>query len=314
MNNKRKKVLEVRHLKKYFSPGTNREVHAVDDISFTIYEGETFGLVGESGCGKSTTGRTIIQLYKPTAGEVFYNGEDIFKIKSAPEKDTIHQEIQMIFQDPFASIDPHMTAKDIIAEGMDVHHLNKTKSDRNRRVYDLLEEVGLTREHAERYPNEFSGGQRQRIGIARALAVNPKLIIADEPISALDVSIQAQVVNLLKRIQRQNHLTYLFIAHDLSMVKYISDRIGVMHQGKIVELANSEELYNLPLHPYTQSLLSAIPRPDPISERRRKRVDYQWSKSQQDTAKLHEISPDHFVLCGTDEIQGYQSKASQMQK
>lgn len=313
MINRQKRVLEVRHLKKFFSQGTNKEVRAVDDISFTIYEGETFGLVGESGCGKSTTGRTIIQLYQPTGGEVLYNGEDVFKIRNSSKRDRIRQEIQMIFQDPFASIDPHMTAKDIIAEGMDVHHLNKTRADRNERIYDLLEEVGLTREHAERFPNEFSGGQRQRIGIARALAVRPKLVIADEPISALDVSIQAQVVNLLKQIQRQNNLTYLFIAHDLSMVKYISDRIAVMYKGKIVELADSEELYNSPLHPYTRSLLSAIPQPDPISERRRKRIDYRWNESQEENAaKLHEISPDHFVLCTSEEIPQYQSEVSQI--
>jgi oligopeptide transport system ATP-binding protein len=314
MSNNKKKVLEVRHLKKYFSPNTNKEIRAIDDLSFTVFEGETFGLVGESGCGKSTTGRTIIQLYEPTAGTVLYHGEDLFKIKNVARKNKIRQEIQMIFQDPFASIDPHMTAKDIIAEGMDVHHLNRTKSDRDKRIYDLLEEVGLTREHADRYPNEFSGGQRQRIGIARALAVNPKFIIADEPISALDVSIQAQVVNLLKQIQRQNHLTYLFIAHDLSMVKYISDRIAVMHKGKIVELANSEELYNRPLHPYTQSLLSAIPQPDPISERKRRRTDYQWNESHQGANKLYEIIPDHFVLCAPNEIHQYQLKAGQIRK
>ncbi|WP_100487003.1 ABC transporter ATP-binding protein [Sporolactobacillus pectinivorans] len=314
MSEDRKKLLEIRHLKKYFSPGTRKEVRAVDDISFDIYEGETFGLVGESGCGKSTTGRTIIQLYDRTDGEILFNGKNVFQMKGASERDVLRRDIQMIFQDPFASIDPHFTAKDIIAEGMDVHHLYKTRAERDQKVYDLLEEVGLTREHAERNPHEFSGGQRQRIGIARALAVSPKLIIADEPISALDVSIQAQVVNLLKRIQRQKGLTYLFIAHDLSMVKYISDRIAVMHKGKIVELADSDELYCSPLHPYTKSLLSAIPQPDPIFERKRQRIDYQWREEQGDTGKLYEISPKHFVFCLEDEIADYHRKYNALKK
>ncbi|EST12705.1 ABC transporter ATP-binding protein [Sporolactobacillus laevolacticus] len=313
MSEDKRKLLEVLHLKKYFNQGSRQEVRAVDDVSFDIYEGETFGLVGESGCGKSTTGRTIIQLYEATGGEVLFNGQNIFKIKKSAGRNKLRQEIQMIFQDPFASLDPHLTVKDIIAEGMDVHHLSGTSKERENRVYELLEEVGLNREHAGRYPHEFSGGQRQRIGIARALAVDPKLIIADEPISALDVSIQAQVVNLLKKIQRQQGLTYLFIAHDLSMVKYISDRIGVMHQGMIVELADSEELYRTPLHPYTESLLSAIPQPDPISERKRQRLEYQSKKGNGQMKKLREIAPRHFVYCAEHEVTEYQQKYKTIQ-
>ncbi|MGL5885122.1 MAG: ATP-binding cassette domain-containing protein, partial [Bombilactobacillus sp.] len=219
------KIVQVQHLKQYFSPGKANEVKAVDDISFDIYKGETFGLVGESGSGKSTTGRSIIRLYNPTGGKIIFDGQDISQIKNHSSKMLeFRREVQMIFQDPYASLDPRMKVKDIIAEGLDVHHLVKNDAERNARVEELLQIVGLNPDHATRYPHEFSGGQRQRIGIARALAVDPKFIIADEPISALDVSIQAQVVNLMKDIQRKNNLTYLFIAHDLSMVKYISDR------------------------------------------------------------------------------------------
>lgn len=262
MTEQREKLLEIHNLKQYFNKGTASEVRAVDDISFDIYKGETLGLVGESGCGKSTTGRTIIRLYDATGGEVIYNGKDVHARKSRKEMLEFRRKMQMIFQDPYASLNPRMKVKDIIAEGIRIHGLAKTPEETNKQVYDLLETVGLSKEHAGRYPHEFSGGQRQRIGIARALAVQPEFIIADEPISALDVSIQAQVVNLLRQLQKEKNLTYLFIAHDLSMVKYISDRIGVMYFGKLVELAPANDLYHAPLHPYTESLLSAIPLPD----------------------------------------------------
>lgn len=304
-----RRLLEINHLKKYFKQGSAAEVKAVDDISFYINEGETFGLVGESGCGKSTTGRTIIDLYEATDGKVLFEGKNIYKAK------VIHKDIQMIFQDPYASLDPRMTVKDIIAEGLDVHHLTKTSKERDERVYDLLETVGLSREHAGRYPHEFSGGQRQRIGIARALAVDPKLIIADEPISALDVSIQAQVVNLLKKLQKEHKLTYLFIAHDLSMVKYISDRIGVMYAGKLLELADSDELYMAPLHPYTESLLSAIPLPDPIHERTRKRKVFDASLpiyGPDGKAGMHEIVEGHYVYCTDAQVDGYKRKHAEL--
>lgn len=263
-------ILEVRNLKKHFNVGKGAILKAVDGVSFTINKGETLGLVGESGCGKSTTGRTIIRLYDATDGEVIFNGKDVHKLNNHEMK-SFNREMQMIFQDPYASLNPRMTVADIIAEGIDIHGL-ATGKERMKRVYDLLETVGLNKEHANRFPHEFSGGQRQRIGIARALAVEPSFIIADEPISALDVSIQAQVVNLLEKLQKEKGLTYLFIAHDLSMVKYISDRVGVMYLGALVELAGSEELYEDPLHPYTEALLSAIPIPDPDIERSRERV------------------------------------------
>ncbi|HWO78167.1 MAG TPA: ATP-binding cassette domain-containing protein [Bacillus sp. (in: firmicutes)] len=301
-------LLEIKNLKKYFNTGSPHEVRAVDDVSFSIYRGETLGLVGESGCGKSTTGRTIIRLYEATDGEIVYNGENVRTIKSRKKLSEFHRKMQMIFQDPYASLNPRMTVADIIAEGIDIHGLAKGKEDRMKRVYDLLETVGLNREHATRYPHEFSGGQRQRIGIARALAVQPEFIIADEPISALDVSIQAQVVNLMKRLQKEKGLTYLFIAHDLSMVKYISDRIGVMYFGKLVELAPSDELYRNPLHPYTQALLSAIPRPDPETERQRRRKVYDPSiheYKEGEEVKMREVSPGHFVYCSEKEFESY---------
>ena len=231
------KLIEIKNLKQYFNVGKSNMVKAVDGVSFDIYKGETLGLVGESGCGKSTTGRSIIRLYDATDGQVLFNGEDVHGKKSRLELKKFNRKMQMIFQDPYASLNPRMTVADIIAEGIDIHGLVSNKKERMERVYELLETVGLNKEHANRYPHEFSGGQRQRIGIARALAVKPDFIIADEPISALDVSIQAQVVNLLKKLQREQGLTYLFIAHDLSMVKYISDRIGVMYFGKLVELS-----------------------------------------------------------------------------
>jgi len=265
-------IMEVKNLTKYFDLGGNITLKAVDNVSFQIMKGETFGLVGESGCGKSTTGRTILKLYEATNGEVIYNNQPIHGQLNMAEKNRVHRQMQMVFQDPYASLDPRKTVEDIIAEGMDIHHLYETKKERADKVRQLLELVGLQKEHASRYPHEFSGGQRQRIGIARALAVQPEFMILDEPISALDVSIQAQVVNLLKKLQQEKELTYLFIAHDLSMVKYISDRIGVMYLGNLVEMAPSDELYREPLHPYTQALLSAIPIPNPKVERRRERI------------------------------------------
>lgn len=258
--------VEVKDLKKYFPIGNDIQLKAVDGVSFTIRRGETLGLVGESGCGKSTLGRTIIRLYEKTGGEVLVDGKDIHTLKGK-EVAQFNRNVQMIFQDPMASLNPRMTVADIIAEGLDIHGLNR--KNRKERVEELLQLVGLNKGHASRFPHEFSGGQRQRIGIARALAVEPKFIIADEPISALDVSIQAQVVNLLEDLQREQGLTYLFIAHDLSMVKHISNRIAVMYLGKMVELADSFELYESPLHPYTEALLSAIPIPDPTVKRER---------------------------------------------
>ena len=268
-------LLNVKHLKKYF-PASNgflkkekKYVKAVDDVSFYIHKGETFGLVGESGCGKSTTGRTLIRLYDVTDGVIEYDGVDISKMKEA-ELFPYRKRIQMIYQDPYASLDARMTVADIIGEPIDVHHI-ASGAEKRAIIYDLLGKVGLKKEYASRYAHEFSGGQRQRIGIARALAVQPEFIICDEPISALDVSIQAQVVNMLEDFQDEMGFTYLFIAHDLSMVKHISDRIGVMYLGKLVEVTESEELYNHPLHPYTQALLSAIPIPDPRLTRSLKR-------------------------------------------
>ncbi|WOV85706.1 ATP-binding cassette domain-containing protein [Sporosarcina jeotgali] len=299
-------LLEVKNLKQYFNQGKPSEVRAIDDISFSINRGETFGLVGESGCGKSTTGRTIIRLYDATDGEVLFNGVNVQDKKSKAGNKDFNRKMQMIFQDPYASLNPRMKVMDIIAEGIDNNGLAKSKKERKEKVISLLETVGLNREHAERYPHEFSGGQRQRIGIARALAVDPEFIIADEPISALDVSIQAQVVNLLKDLQEERGLTYLFIAHDLSMVKYISDRIGVMYFGKLVEMASADELYRNPMHAYTKSLLSAIPLPDPIYERSRVRTPYN-PKDHNYGPDVHvefrEIAPEHFVLCSDKEFE-----------
>ncbi len=309
----RKILLEVKNLKQYFPLGRKGVVKAVDDVSFHIYEGETFGLVGESGSGKSTTGRTIIRLYDPTDGEVVFD-DKIISNKKLPKDDKVHvnKNMQMIFQDPMACLNPRMTVMDIIAEGLDIHGLCKTKEERTQRVYELLRTVGLNEQHASRYPHEFSGGQRQRIGIARALAVEPKFIIADEPISALDVSIQAQIVNLLRKLQKGNGLTYLFIAHDLSMVKYISDRIGVMHKGKLVGLASSDDLYENPLHPYTKSLLSAIPLPDPDYEKTRKRIKYDPSihDYSSEIPEWVEIRPGHFIYGSKSELANYEKELS----
>lgn len=299
-------LLEIKNLKQYFNEGKRNEVRAIEDISFDIYRGETFGLVGESGCGKSTTGKAIIKLNDITSGEVVYDGVNIQDIKKRKEMLKFNKKIQMIFQDPYASLNPRLKVMDIVAEGIDIHKLASSAKDRKKRVYDLLETVGLSKEHANRYPHEFSGGQRQRIGIARALAVEPEFIIADEPISALDVSIQAQVVNLLLKLQKERGITFLFIAHDLSMVKYISDRIAVMHFGKIVELGTADEIYNHPIHPYTKSLLSAVPQPDPDSERTRKRVLYKEDISKNASRKLQEIYPGHYVFSTDEEAQELQ--------
>ena len=270
---KKQDLLEVRGLKEYFDINMGffrtRPLKAVDDVSFNIRRGETLGLVGESGCGKTTVGRTILHLYKPTAGEVIYDGTRIDDPRSLKE---FRKKATMVFQDPYSSLNPRMTVSDIVAEPLDVHHLYGSKKERAERVLELLSLVGLNSEHASRYAHEFSGGQRQRIGIARALAVNPEFIVCDEPVSALDVSIQAQVINMFDDLQDRLGLTYLFIAHDLLVVRHISDRIAVMYLGKMVELASAEEIYRHPLHPYSQSLLSAVPLPDPKSARANKRI------------------------------------------
>ena len=272
------KLLQVEHLKQYFPAGgmgKNRKfVKAVDDVSFFVNKGETLGLVGESGCGKTTTGRSILRLYEPTGGKITFDGKVILDVENKVKVDMLpyRQKMQMVFQDPYASLDPRMTVGDIVGEAIDIHKLAANKKERHDMIISMLEKVGLNSEHANRYPHEFSGGQRQRVGIARALAMNPQFIVCDEPISALDVSIQAQVVNMFEELQEQMGLTYLFIAHDLSVVKHISDRIGVMYLGKMVELADSYELVARSLHPYTKSLISAIPIADPIKARASKRI------------------------------------------
>ena len=354
-------LLSVKDLQQYFKMG-KRELKAVDKVNFDIYKGEVFGLVGESGCGKTTTGRSIIRLYDITGGSVYYKGQRICagtrsykdaikqarkdfaekkitkeeldkiveenraEIKSAVEdhkkwsrskgSNQLTNEIQMIFQDPIASLDPRMTVRDIIAEGLIIHG-EKDKEKIDQQVYKILETVGLVQEHATRYPHEFSGGQRQRIGIARAVIMNPELIIADEPISALDVSIQAQVINLLHELSEKMGLTILFIAHDLAVVKYFSDRIAVMYFGKIVELGTSDELFAHPFHPYTRSLLSAIPLPDPITEKNRQRItynpmfDHDYSK---EGPSMQEVYPGHFVYCNTEELEKYRKEYEEAAK
>lgn len=306
----RKKLVEIKNLDITFNKGRKNQTLAVQNASFDIYEGETFGLVGESGSGKTTIGRTIMKLNAPTAGEVRYDGTDVTKIKKKADLKQFHQEVQMIFQDPQASLDMRMKVKDIIAEGLDANGLVSSADERTKVVDDMLETVGLKKEHANRYPHEFSGGQRQRIGIARALAMSPRFIVADEPISALDVSIQAQVVNLLQKLQKERNLTYLFIAHDLSMVKYISDRIGVLHWGKMVEIGPADEVYDHPLHDYTRSLLSSIPEPDPEVELNRKPIVYDPTREMdgQDRTMI-EIAPEHYVWAIQDEIPMYQERA-----
>lgn len=309
MNNNQP-LLEVKNLKQYFTSGVGKKkvvVKAVDDVSFNIYKGETFGLVGESGCGKTTTGRTIIRLYDPTDGEIYFKGKLISGKLTKEERKEVTRGIQMIFQDPISSLNPRMTVKEIIGEGLKINNLVKDEKEMMELINNILETVGLTTEHATRYPHEFSGGQRQRIGIARALITKPDLVIADEPISALDVSIQAQVLNLLNKLKKQLGLTVLFIAHDLSVVKYFSDRIGVMYNGKMVELAESEELYRNPIHPYTKSLLSAIPLPDPRYERNRKRIYYDPSihNYEKEKPEMVEIRPKHFVYASKSEVEQY---------
>lgn len=304
MNHSRNNIVAVRNLIQTFNRGQANEVRAIDDVSFDILQGETLGLVGESGSGKTTIGRAISRLYNPTDGEIIYQGKDISNLQDRNDLLSFRKDVQMIFQDPYASLNPRMKVMDIIAEGIDIHKLAKNKKEKEARVYELLNMVGLNRDHSSRYPHEFSGGQRQRIGIARALAVEPKLIIADEPISALDVSVQAQIVNLLIKLQDELELTYLFIAHDLSMVKYISDRIAVMYAGKIVELADKDELYYHALHPYTKSLLSAIPYPDPVYEKKRQRIIFQ-PKKLTGTEELREINPGHFVYCKEEDVENF---------
>ncbi|MCC3358378.1 ATP-binding cassette domain-containing protein [Bacillus sp. REN16] len=314
MGAKHETLLEVKNVKKYFSIQKNA-LKAVNDLNLIINKGETVGLVGESGCGKSTAGKTIIRLLEPTAGEVLFEGKNIYKFNQRQLKE-LRRDVQIIFQDPYASLNPRMKIEDIIGEPLDIHHLAKGKQ-RKERVRELLELVGLRPEHANRFPHEFSGGQRQRIGIARALALNPKFIVCDEPISALDVSIQAQIVNLLKSLQEKMDLTYLFIAHDLSMVKYISDRILVMYLGNMVELSDSGSLYDEPLHPYTKALLSAVPIPDPVVKRERivlegevpsplsppsgcvfrTRCNYAMERCATEIPTWKEVKPFHFTAC-----------------
>ena len=300
----RQPLLKVEPLKQYFKVNKTFTVKAVDDISFEIFPGETYGLVGESGSGKSTTGRSIIRLYDPTGGTIIFNGENITGRLTAAQTKMLRTKMQMIFQDPMASLNPREKVIDIIAQGLDVHHLYKDAAERRDKVYRMLERVGLSHEHANRYPHQFSGGQRQRIGIARALVMNPDLVIADEAISALDVSIQAQVVNLMKDIQKETGCAYLFIAHDLSMVKYISDRIGVLHLGHLVETGSKEEIFENPVHPYTKSLLSAIPHTNPRVEKQRKAVGYDYAKSgiryENGTRRL--VGGTHYVLATDEEF------------
>lgn len=301
----RKPLLSVNNLKQYFRINRRFTVKAVDDVSFDIYPGEIYGLVGESGSGKSTIGRTIIRLYDPTEGKITFSGRDISGNLSKQDESYLHTKMQMIFQDPMACLNPRKKVLDIIAQGMDIHHLYGSRREREERVYEMLHKVGLSQEHAGRYPHQFSGGQRQRIGIARALIMNPDLIIADEPISALDVSIQAQVVNLMKSIQQETKTAFMFIAHDLSMVKYISDRIGVLHLGHMVEMGTTEEIFTNPVHPYTKSLLSAIPHPNPKAEKRRTSLHYDYASSGIDYLKgtLHNVGGTHRVLATEEELQ-----------
>lgn len=303
-------ILVVDNLKQHFRLNSKMSVKAVDGISFEIYAGETYGLVGESGSGKSTTGRSIIRLYEPTSGSVYFNDKLISGKLDAQEAKALNTKMQMIFQDPMASLNPRKKVIDIIAEGLDIHKLYTSNEERSEIVYSMLERVGLSREHATRYPHQFSGGQRQRIGIARAFVMEPDLIIADEAISALDVSIQAQVVNLMKKIQKETNTAYLFIAHDLSMVKYICDRIGVMHLGHLVETGTTEEIFTNPIHPYTKSLLSAIPSPNPRLERNRTALSYDYSTSGIDYEKASSqlVDGSHFVLASDSDFKEWTKK------
>ena len=318
-------LVEVKHLQQYFPAGgmgkNKQYVQAVDDVSFAIRKGETLGLVGESGCGKTTTGRTLLRLYEPTDGTIIYDGKVLFdkKEKIAVDMLPYRRRMQIVFQDPYASLDPRMTIGDIVGEGIDIHHLCANAKERHDKIISLLERVGLNSEHANRYPHEFSGGQRQRIGIARALAIEPEFIVCDEPISALDVSIQSQIINLLHDLQQQLGLTFLFIAHDLNIVKYISDRIAVMYLGNVVELASSDDLYAHTLHPYSKALLSAVPIPDPSAEAQKHRqilsgdvpspintpkgcnfagrCPVACDKCREAKPQLREIRPGHFCAC-----------------
>ncbi len=318
--NKNRPLVEVKNLKEYFDINMgffrSKPLKAVDDVSFTINKGETLGLVGESGCGKTTVGRTILHLYKPTAGEVIFDGKPI---KTKQDIQEFRKKATMVFQDPYSSLNPRMTVSDIVGEPLDVHKLYSSKQERQERILELMGHVGLNSEHASRYAHEFSGGQRQRIGIARALAVNPEFIVCDEPVSALDVSIQAQVINMFDDLQEKLGLTYLFIAHDLLVVRHISDRIAVMYLGKMVELAEANEIYNHPLHPYSQSLLSAVPVPDPKIARANQRIAltgdipsplnapsgcpfrtrcrYATEACAQSMPPFEEVAPGHFVAC-----------------
>ncbi|MDO5520827.1 MAG: ATP-binding cassette domain-containing protein [bacterium] len=303
-------ILEVKELKQYFRLSRKEIVRAVDGISFTIEKGKTYGLVGESGSGKSTTGRSIIRLYKPTGGQILFQGTDISGKLKADEKKFLHTKMQMIFQDPMACLNPRKKVIDIIGEGLMIHKVCKTREEMEQKVYQILDLVGLSKEHAKRYPHQFSGGQRQRIGIARALVLEPDLIIADEAISALDVSIQAQVVNLMKKIQKETGIAYLFIAHDLSMVKYISDHIGVLHLGHLVESGSVEEIFENPIHPYTKSLLTAIPVPNPRVERTK--VLHEYDISMLDCpyteSKRIYIGGTHYVLGTEDEVEKWRKE------
>ena len=300
-------ILEVKNLCQSFTSGKGKKkitVHAVNDVSFGVHPAETFGLVGESGCGKTTTGRTIIRLYDPSSGEMYFDGKDIAGKMTKDLRKYLTDNIAMIFQDPIESLNPRMTIEEIVGEGLKIRGVTDPEEIR-RRVVAMLKKVGLTEEHATRYPHEFSGGQRQRIGIARAIITEPKLIIADEPVSALDVSIQAQVINLLNDLKEEMGLTILFIAHNLSVVKYFSDRIGVMYFGKLVELAKGDDLYAHPLHPYTKALLSAIPEPNPITEKNRQRFDYDPKRDHKypdEQFSLVEVEPEHFVYCTPSEL------------
>lgn len=300
----REPLLTVKGLKQYFKVSSTYTVHAVENVSFQIYPGETYGLVGESGSGKSTIGRSIIRLYDPTAGEIMFDGMKIGGKISRADSQKLRTQMQMIFQDPMASLNPRKKVRDIIGEGLDIHHMYSSE-EREEKIANILQKVGLAPEHASRYPHQFSGGQRQRVGIARALIMNPKLIIADECISALDVSIQAQVVNLMKDIQQETGTAYLFIAHDLSMVKYISDRIGVLHLGHLLETGTTAEIFEHPVHPYTKSLLSAIPEPNPIVEKQRiaESYDYKTSGIDYNKGTDHLVSGTHYVKCTDEEFQ-----------
>lgn len=304
-------LLVVENLKQHFRVNRKFTVKAVDGISFKVYPGETYGLVGESGSGKSTTGRSIIRLYKPTSGKITFNGKNISGKMSKDELKVLRTKMQMIFQDPMACLNPRKKVIDIIGEGLDIHNMCSSKQERDEKVYSILEKVGLSREHAYRYPHQFSGGQRQRIGIARALIMDPDLIIADEAISALDVSIQAQVVNLMKKIQEETNTAFLFIAHDLSMVKYISDRIGVLHLGYLVETGTTEEIFSNPIHPYTKSLLSAIPSPNPLVEKQRVSFSYDVKEEGVDYSKgkEHLIEGTHSVLATDEELEKWMKLA-----